>query len=45
MIVRCPTTDIRQSGRATQGVRLMSLEKDDIVTSVANVVAKEDEEA
>ncbi len=45
MTVRCPTTDIRQSGRATQGVRLMSLEKDDIVTSVANVVAKEDEEA
>ncbi len=44
MTVRCPTKDIRQTGRATQGVRLMSLEKDDIVSSVANVVAKEEEE-
>lgn len=43
MIVRCPTADIRQSGRATQGVRLMSLEKSDVVSSVANVVAKEEE--
>lgn len=43
MIVRCPTADIRQTGRATQGVRLMALEKDDIVSSVANVVAKEEE--
>ena len=44
MIVRCPTADIRQTGRATQGVRLMALEKSDVVSSVANVVAKEDEE-
>jgi len=44
MTVRCPTQDIRQTGRATQGVRLMTLEKNDVVSSVANVVAKEDEE-
>ena len=44
MIVRCPTADIRQTARATQGVCLMSLEKDDVVSSVANVVAKEEEE-
>ena len=43
MVVRCPTSDIRQSSRGTQGVRLISLEKDDVVSSVANVVAKEDE--
>jgi DNA gyrase subunit A len=43
MIVRCPTKDIRQSARSTQGVKLISLEKSDVVMSVANVVAKDDE--
>lgn len=43
MIVRCPTNDIRESSRGTQGVRLISLNKDDIVSSVANVVAKDEE--
>jgi len=42
MIVRCPVKDIRQTGRNTQGVRLISLEKHDSVASVAKVVAKED---
>ncbi len=42
MIVRCPVKDIRQTGRSTQGVRLISLEKNDIVTSIAKVVAKEE---
>ncbi len=43
MIVRCSTEDVRQTGRSTQGVRLISLKKEDKVTSVANVVsAKED---
>lgn len=42
MIVRCPTKDIRLSSRGTQGVRLISLEKGDEVSSVANVVARED---
>jgi DNA gyrase subunit A len=41
MVVRCPTQDIRQTARSTQGVRLIALDKDDVVTSVANVVAKE----
>jgi DNA gyrase subunit A len=41
MIVRCSTSDIRESSRGTQGVRLISLDKDDVVSSVANVVAKE----
>ena len=43
MIVRCAVKDIRQTGRNTQGVRLISLEKADFVTSVAKVVAKDEE--
>ena len=42
MIVRCPVKDIRQTGRNTQGVRLISLEKNDTVACVAKVVSKED---
>jgi DNA gyrase subunit A len=42
MIVRCPVKDIRKTGRNTQGVRLISLEKGDAVTGIAKVVAKED---
>jgi DNA gyrase subunit A len=43
MMVRCPVKDIRETGRNAQGVRLMSLEKGDVVTSVAKIVAKEEE--
>jgi len=43
MVVRCVVKDIRQTGRNTQGVRLINLDKDDIVSSVATVVAKEQE--
>jgi DNA gyrase subunit A len=43
MIVRCPVKDIRQSGRNTQGVRLISLEKGDTVVATAKVVAKDEE--
>lgn len=43
MVVRCAIKDIRKSGRNTQGVRLISLEKGDIVTSVAKVVAKDED--
>jgi DNA gyrase subunit A len=42
MIVRCLVKDIRKTGRNTQGVRLISLEKQDKVTGIAKVVAKED---
>ncbi len=41
MVVRCSTSDIRETGRSTQGVRLVSLQKDDTVTSVANIAAKD----
>jgi len=43
MVVRCPVKDIRQSGRNTQGVRLISLEKSDTVASIAKVVSKDEE--
>ncbi len=43
MMVRCPVKDIRETGRNAQGVRLMSLEKGDVVTSVAKIVVKEEE--
>jgi DNA gyrase subunit A len=42
-ILRTPTTDIRTIGRATQGVRLIDLEEDDSVVSVALVEQDEAE--
>jgi len=42
MVVRCPAQGIRRSGRSTQGVRLIAIDKADEVTSIANVVARED---
>ncbi|MFZ5800035.1 MAG: DNA gyrase subunit A [Candidatus Omnitrophota bacterium] len=43
MIVRCLIKDIRKTGRNTQGVKLISLEKGDCVTGIAKVVAKDEE--
>ena len=43
MIVRCPPKEIRKTGRSSQGVKLISLNADDEVVSVAIVVAKEEE--
>lgn len=44
MLVRIPVKEIRKAGRATQGVRIIKLAAKDKVTSIAKVVAKEDEE-
>jgi DNA gyrase subunit A len=44
MVIRCPVREIRMCGRNAQGVRLISLEEEDRVSSVAKVVAKEEEE-
>ncbi len=41
-ILRTPAADIRTIGRATQGVRLMDLEGDDTVVSVALVEGEEE---
>jgi len=45
MIIRMPTSGVRAIGRATQGVRLIEVEGDDKVVSVARLVEKEDEAA
>jgi len=44
MMVRCPAKDVRATGRATQGVRVISIKGKDRVASVACVVPKEKEE-
>jgi DNA gyrase subunit A len=42
MIIRMPTNDVRAIGRGTQGVRLIEIEGDDKVVSVARLVEKEE---
>jgi DNA gyrase subunit A len=42
MIIRMPTNDVRAIGRATQGVRLIEIEGDDRVVSVARLVEKDE---
>jgi DNA gyrase subunit A len=44
MIIRMPTDDLRAIGRATQGVRLIEIEGDDKVVSIARLVEKEADE-
>ena len=41
MVVRCAVKDIRATGRAAQGVRIIKLAKGDKVVSVAKVVKEE----
>jgi DNA gyrase subunit A len=43
MIIRMPANDVRAIGRATQGVRLIEMEGEDKVVSVARLVEKEEE--
>ena len=43
MMVRSPVKDVRSTGRATQGVRLISMKGKDRVASVARVAPKEEE--
>jgi len=42
-VLRMPTSGIRAIGRATQGVRLIEIESDDRVVSVARLAEQEDE--
>jgi DNA gyrase subunit A len=44
MILRMQAKDVRAIGRATQGVRLIDIEGDDKVVSVAKLAEKEDGE-
>ncbi|OGW74813.1 MAG: DNA gyrase subunit A [Omnitrophica bacterium RBG_13_46_9] len=43
MVVRCAVKDIRSTGRSSQGVRIIKLEKADKVASVARLVKEEEE--
>jgi len=43
MVVRCSVKDIRTTGRAAMGVRIMKLESKDSVAAIASVVREEDE--
>jgi DNA gyrase subunit A len=44
MILRIKTKDVRLIGRATQGVKLIDIEADDRVVSIARLVEQEEEE-
>jgi DNA gyrase subunit A len=44
MILRMQANDVRSIGRATQGVRLIDIEGDDKVVSVARLVEREEED-
>jgi DNA gyrase subunit A len=44
MILRTTANDVRAIGRATQGVRLIDIEGDDRVVSLARLVEKEEDE-
>jgi len=44
VLIRIPVTEIRQIGRATQGVQLMNLDAEDKVSALAQVVTKDEEE-
>ena len=43
MIVRSPVKDVKTTGRNSQGVRIMRLKEKDKISSVARVVAEEEE--
>jgi DNA gyrase subunit A len=44
MILRMKTEDVRLIGRATQGVKLIDIEADDRVVSIARLIEQEEEE-
>jgi DNA gyrase subunit A len=44
MVVRWPVKDVRTTGRSTQGVRLMKLDAQDVVASMARIVPEDDAE-
>jgi DNA gyrase subunit A len=45
MILRMQTNDVRAIGRATQGVKLIDIEGDDRVVSIAKLVERDEEDA
>ena len=45
MVVRSPVDQVRSAGRATQGVRLMTLREDDRIVAVARIAPEDQEPA
>ena len=43
IFLRCAIKDIRETGRSSQGVRLIKLQEKDRVSCVAPVIAEEEE--
>ena len=43
-VIKCPVANIREVSRNTTGVRLMNVDKDEVVVSVARIVDETDEE-
>ena len=44
MVVRIPVSEIRVQGRATKGVRIMRIDDDDEVMSIARIINEEEDE-
>ena len=44
MMVRCAVKDVRTTGRASQGVRLINIKGKDTVASIARVAPRDEEE-
>ncbi|NUQ12241.1 MAG: DNA gyrase subunit A [Gemmatimonadaceae bacterium] len=44
MIIRSPVSQVRVAGRATQGVKLVNLDGNDLVTAVARVIPEDDKD-
>ncbi|MBA3044823.1 MAG: DNA gyrase subunit A [Candidatus Thermoplasmatota archaeon] len=44
MVIRMPVSDIREIGRATQGVRIMRIKGDDKIVTVSRILKSEEEE-
>jgi len=45
VVIRCPISGVSVIGRATQGVKMMNLEKGDRVVDVARVVTDDAEQS
>ena len=44
-VIKCPVTNIREVSRNTTGVRIMNVDPDEVVVSVARIVDEDEEEA
>jgi DNA gyrase subunit A len=45
IVIRCPVSEIRETGRAAKGVRIQRLEEGDKVTAVVRLVSETEEDA